>query len=312
MNTESLLSDIPQDLARSAYHGTSFSPEKRGDQAREGYAATVASDYADLIEIAKGDPVKLAVVEAEFPRYRERYATAYRKHLASQSRCISWMITGPANFPVARNEKRNRIERKRAEEMIELRTRALAAIRKEMFPELRPIMSGDSDACQRLAAQIAEAEKEQELMKATNAAIRSNWKHGKETVITALVALGHSQAVAIEMIQPGRFGGMGFASFELTNNGANLRRMKQRLEGIARNQALPTTEKEAANGIRLEDCPAENRVRLFFPGKPDVTIRTKLKSSGFRWTPSLGCWQAYRNNGTLWTAQNMITEKATP
>lgn len=309
MNIESLLADIPQSLARSAFSGTSFTPEKRGDQAREGYAATVAADYADLIEIAKGDPAKLAVVEAEFPRYRERYATAYRKHLASQARCISWMITGPANFPVARNEKRNAIERKRAEEMIELRKRALAAIKKAMFPELAPIMAGDSDACQRLAVKISEAEKEQELMKATNAAIRSNWKHGKEAVVAALAALGHSQAVAAEMIQPGRFGGMGFASFELTNNGANIRRMKQRLEGIARNQATPASEKQSANGIRLEDCPAENRVRLFFPGKPDVAIRTKLKSSGFRWAPSLGCWQAYRNNGTLWTAQNMIAPK---
>lgn len=212
-------------------------------------------------------------------------------------------------FTALRLPRRNRIERKRAEEMIELRKRALAAIKKEMFPEHAPIMAGDSDACQRLAANIAAAEKEQELMKATNAAIRSNWKHGKEAVLAALVALGHSQTLAVEMIQPGRFGGMGFASFELTNNGANIRRMKQRLEGIARNQAQPTEHKEGANGLRLEDCPAENRIRLFFPGKPDAAIRTKLKSSGFRWAPSLGCWQAYRNNGTLWTAQNMIAPK---
>lgn len=35
---------------------------------------------------------------------------------------------------------------------------------------------------------------------------------------------------------------------------------------------------------------------------PD-TVRDRLKRSGFRWTPSLGCWQAYRNDRSIRLAQ---------
>lgn len=40
-------------------------------------------------------------------------------------------------------------------------------------------------------------------------------------------------------------------------------------------------------------------MRLYFSGKPDDATRGRLKSRGFRWTPSLGCWQAYRNPTAL-------------
>lgn len=302
MNAETFLNDIPVELFVRSHSGISFTPEKYGESDRNTYAAILAQDYANLLEVIADKPEMQETLDVEFARYREGYKARTAARLQSESRCISWMITGPANFPTARNEKRNRVAQKRSEEVTEFRKRALAAIRKTLCPELRPIMSGDADAPQRLAANIAEAEKEQGLMKATNAAIRSNWKHGQETVLAALVALGHSQVMAVEMIQPGRFGGMGYASFELTNNGANIRRMKQRLEGISRNQTRVATQAEGENA-RLEDCPADNRVRLFFPGKPSVEVRSRLKSSGFRWTPSLGCWQAYRNYNAMETAK---------
>lgn len=34
---------------------------------------------------------------------------------------------------------------------------------------------------------------------------------------------------------------------------------------------------------------------VFFPTKPDEAVRGRLKSHGFRWAPSIGAWQAYRN-----------------
>ena len=96
-----------------------------------------------------------------------------------------------------------------------------------------------------------------------------------------------------------------FAPYELTNNSANIRRVKARVEGIARDQAKPVEQIESATGIDYEDDPPANRVRLTFPGKPSQEVRTELKKNGFRWTPSLGVWQAYRNPWSMATARKI-------
>ena len=35
----------------------------------------------------------------------------------------------------------------------------------------------------------------------------------------------------------------------------------------------------------------DNRLQVFFDGKPDADTRAELKSNGFRWAPSVGAWQ---------------------
>jgi hypothetical protein len=307
MNAAELLNDIPLTLARAAYSNLSMDPERRADTTRNDYANTLAEDWQTLSKCAD-TPDKQATLEAEFARYREGYGRKYRAYLHSNSRCASWFITGPSNFPVARMEKRNNIAHKRLDELLDFRKRAVSAITKTLCPELRPIMSGDADAVERLKEKIAEAEKMQEVMKACNAAIRKHAKAGEAAQIAALAEIFNSAGIPkmeaeIKLIlHPVFTGCTGFMSFELSNGSANIRRMKQRLEHISRNQAKPATTHEGTQA-RFEDCPAENRVRLFFPGKPSAEIRTRLKSAGFRWSPTIGAWQAYRNPHTTQTAQ---------
>jgi|GEM_PF-293155 len=292
--------DIPLDLAQAAHGGTSFVPERRGQQERNEYADTLRSDYAELSALAD-TPEKQAQLVEEFDRYRAGYRKRSLALLHSRSRCLSPMITGGARFPVERNRKRNEIAHRRLEELLDFRTRALAAIRKALQPELRPIMASDADATDRLREKIAQAEALQERMKAANAAIRKHAKTGQEAQVKALVDLGFEIRRACELLKPDFCGRIGFPGYELTNNNANIRRMKERVVGIEKAQATPDTVQEG-KAARLEDCPAENRIRLFFPGKPGAEVRDRLKANGFRWAPSLGCWQAFRNPRALQTA----------
>jgi hypothetical protein len=294
MNYES---DIPIRVAHAAWAGISFSPERRGDIARTEYAETLQNDY-DRLSAQCSEELK-AQFEEEFSRYRTGYRNRTLKWLCSESRCMSTLITGPSNFPTRRNQKRNDVSHKRLNELSDYRARALAAIEKIIHPEWRPIMSGDDDATARLQEKIAKAEATQEHMRAVNKLIKR--KTGPD--IEGLKALGLSDYEITERQKPDFCGRVGFADYELTNNNANIRRMKQRLEGITRNQALPDTSVKNDNGITLEDCPAENRIRLTFPGKPSDEIRNRLKKNGFRWTPSLGVWQAYRNYWSMETAK---------
>lgn len=310
MNAEQFKSDIPLETARQAYSGVSFSPERRADQERDGYAAQMAADYQTLEKLIKNKPDMAATLAAEFERYRQGYRQRLLKKLHSDSRCVSWMIAGPSNFPVRRMEKRNNVAHKRLTELVEFRERALAAITKTLCPELRPIMAGDSDAVSRLQEEIAKAEKMQAIFKEVNAAIRQNRKDGESAQIQAVAEVFRAanctkqdpEVYARELLKPDFCGRIGFASFELTNNGANIRRMKQRLESLQRAKAQPVQEAQGANA-RYEDCPPDNRVRLFFPGKPSAEVRSRLKSNGFRWSPTIGAWQAYRNSNTLSVAK---------
>ena len=289
--------DIPAGLAQAAHAGTSFVPEKRATQEKAEYAGTLTGDWARLSALATTEEKRAALVE-EFARYRASYGARYRAYLSSRSRCLSTMIAGPSKFPVRRMEKRNAVADRRCSELLEFRERALAAIRKALCPELAPIMAGDADAVERLEAKVMKAEQLQERMKAANAAIRKHAKAGAAAQAWALVALGFPESLALKLLEnvPGH--GMGFPHYELTNNGANIRRMKERLEGITRAKATPDTAQDG-EAARVEDCPGENRVKLFFPGKPAAEVRETLKRGGFRWAPSEGAWKAYRHQHTL-------------
>lgn len=283
--------------AMAAHQGTSWVPEKRAQQEIESHAAELAQDRAALEKHAT-TPEKLATLDAEWARYAAGYTERKRRYLASRARVISWFIAGPSKFPAARMNKRADVSHRRLEDLISFRERALQAIIRTLHPEWRPIMAGDADAEARLVEKIAKAEALQERMKAANAAIRKHAKAGAEAQTRALVEQGLSPTHAAELLKPDYCGRIGFPDYETRNNGANIRRMRERLEQVRRTHAQPVTEKAGANA-RLEDDPPANRVRLFFPGKPAADVRERLKRGGFCWTPSIGCWQAYRNTWSL-------------
>lgn len=302
--TPDFSADIPLELAIRAHSGTSHSPERRGESEVRGYAQTLSADLAEFTALAEKHGTAAALDEL-FPKYRDGFKRCTLAHLAAKSRCLSTMIAGGSNFPVRRAEKANATEHRRLDELLNCRALWRKRILKAITPNTGgPIMSGDADAVERLKGEIQQAEAKQARMKESNAAIRKHRKAGRVAQVAALVALGFSEALAAKLLEPDSCGRIGFADFELTNNNANIRRMKQRLAIVEKAHATPATEQEGTKA-RLEDCPPENRVRLYYPGKPDADTRATLKSCGFRWTPSLGCWQAYRNNRTLPMARHL-------
>jgi len=288
--------DIPADLARAAHGGTSFTPDKRADQERASYAATMAADLASLERYATTDE-KRALLADEFARYRAGYAARVRAYLGARSRCMSSMITGPSRFPTARNAKRNATADKRCQEMLDYREGALAAITRKLRPELAPIMAGDDDAAARLRQKLAKAEERQAGMKAANAAIRKAAKGGAAAQVAALVALGYPETIARELLTPDSLGRVGFADYEIKNNGAQIRQIAARLASVTAAKATPDTTTRGEHAT-IEESAADNRIRLTFPGKPAADVRARLKAGGFRWAPTINAWQAYINNGT--------------
>lgn len=171
------------------------------------------------------------------------------------------------------------------------------------------ISSDDPDAMQKLRARIAGLEELQEEMKAINKIVKSRRKnYSVDEKKADLVKMGRSEAFADKIFEPDFCGRLGIAGYTLQNNNANIRRLKARLEQMEKHQDDESQEIRIGD-IEIIDNVEENRVQVFFPGKPDADIRKQLKSAGFRWAPSNGCWQSFRNGYQLNRVREILSPK---
>ncbi len=164
------------------------------------------------------------------------------------------------------------------------------------------ISSDDPEAVTKLLAKIEVAESRQNLMKKANKAAR---KKGA-TAESVAKALKIDTEAAARILTPNTFGDIGFARFELTNNNANIRRMKQRVEQLRREAATVEAEPIEGNGYQLIESKKDNRIRFIFDGKPSAQIRTFLKRFGFKWAPSIGAWQRQLNGAGRSAAEQVV------
>ncbi len=93
--------------------------------------------------------------------------------------------------------------------------------------------------------------------------------------------------------------------YVLSNRGANMRRIKARIEELEARYDEVSSEYERA-GVRVVDDVEANRLQLIFPGKPDDETRGLLKASGFRWSPTAGAWQRMRSPGANHAAKILL------
>ncbi|WP_083100819.1 hypothetical protein [Pseudophaeobacter leonis] len=97
-----------------------------------------------------------------------------------------------------------------------------------------------------------------------------------------------------------------FAAYELTNNNANISRMKKRIEQFEAASAAETKRQVFKGVCELLENVEENRLQFLFERKPPAAIRTALKVAGFRWAPSQGAWQRQLNNAARYSPQQVL------
>lgn len=173
------------------------------------------------------------------------------------------------------------------------------------------IKTTDPQALEKLNAKLQKLENEQKLMKEINTIIRSS-KSEEAKIEFIMTKCKTCRENAISLLHPKEtWQKPGFASFYLTNNSAEIHRIKQRIATITIYQqevASVQTSGELPEypfpGGRIVENIPENRLQIFFEEKPVKEIREKLKHQGFRWTPSNGSWQCYRHFHILEWAQN--------
>lgn len=193
----------------------------------------------------------------------------------------------------------------------ELNDRA-ARLEAKLISAARPAISADDpSAVAQLQAKLARLERKQADMRTCNTLIRKHAKAGLDAQVAALLAdgpAGMTQELAVTILTPDCFGGIGFASYQLSNNNAEIRRCRARIAELEAAAARPAAAGgENADGVSWGEDTDLNRVWIAFPGKPDPDVRTRLKRSGFRWAPSLNRWQRQTSPAALRLAEGFVT-----
>lgn len=265
------------DLAYRAYTGISFSPEKR--------AARLVIDLSEELD----NDIK--VLGDNPGNYKEKYIEKLSAWLRAKSNCISTMITGPANFPVARAEKANNIERKRGEEFFEWRERYFKAVNRVPRPSIEDDLANQT-------RKLADLEIKQEGMKELNKILK---KHGYD-LIKAEGAIKEAEIPqsAINEMYNGCIQG-----FTLTNNNAKIKNTRDRITALENRLTFQSSFESIefpGGSITVED----DRVKIFNDSKPEQEVIDLYKKNGFRWSPNWKCWVRQLTDNAMFAVKHTI------
>ena len=284
---------INETAARRAKEANSYSDYKPGSATAE-YRSMV-DEAVQLAERQKArvDPMHHEKIDRLLDTYARKLAENMNNSFAIESRVPSILITGGGNFPVRKKEKQNVARDKNTEEWQDIR----GLLGKIRSTGMGGISADDPNAVQKLEAKLSSLEQSQETMKAVNAYYRKN----KTLDGCTLMPPEQLEKLKENFVRFYPMHRQPFPSYSLTNNNAEIRRTKARIEELTR-KAEQSYAGWEFDGGKVEVNKEENRLQVFFDEKPDEEKRTELKSNGFRWSPNAGAWQRQLNSNAFFAA----------
>lgn len=285
---------INEGAARRANDANSFRDYTPGS-ATAAYRQMV-DQAAELAQQQKSrvDPMHHERIDQLLDTYARRLAENMNNSYAIEARVPSILIAGGSNFPVRKKEKQNAARDRNMEDWQDVQ----GILDKIRSTGMGGISADDPQAVAKLEAKLSKLEAAQETMKGVNAYYR---KHGTLEGCTLLkpeqikeLQEGMAQSWHLEKNKP-------FQSFELSNNNAEIRRIRERIEQLKQHEEKSFVGWEFDGG-RVEANKTDNRLQIFFDEKPDDAARAELKANGFKWAPSAGAWQRQLNNNAYYAA----------
>ena len=287
---------INENAARRAKEAISFSDYKPGSATAEyrhyvDEAAEIAARQKKRV-----DPSFHEKIDGLLDAYARKLAANMNKGYEITARVPSIMIAGGSNFPVRKKEKQNAAADKNMEEYREIQ----GLLDKIRSTGMGGISADDPNAVSKLESKLAKLEALQETMKAVNAYYR------KHKTLDGCPHLSPEQIEKLKASMSGsyRANPKPFESYQLSNNNAEIHRLKDRITALTRRKELGYVGWEFDGG-RVEANTADNRLQIFFDEKPDKEIREELKGNGFRYAPSAEAWQRQLNDNAIYAADRI-------
>ncbi len=291
---------INEQTARVAKNINSFSEYKEGSATAE-YRHYVDKVYEVVERIAEEKPHLLEKAERMAGRYSRKLSIYFNDYYRNEASCPSIMISGGGNFPVRKKEKQNsRRETLHKEwEYLESYARKI----ENLLTMKQPILSGDEQAVELLQEKLDGMVETQNMMKAVNAYYR------KEKTLDGCPELTQEEIEKLkaDMASSWHWADVPYLPYELSNNNANIKRTRDRLESLKKVKEAGSQETEC-EFCKVVENTENMRLQLIFDGKPDPEVREILKKNGFRWAPSQSAWQRQLTNNAKYALKEVMSE----
>ena len=284
---------INEAAARRAKDANSFSDYKQGSATAE-YRHYV-DEAVQLAERQKRrvDPMYHAKIDSLLDTYARKLAANMNKGYEIDARVPSILIAGGSNFPTRKKEKQNAARDSNYREWQDIQ----GLLDKIRSTGMGGISADDPQAVQKLEKKLESLEKSQETMKAVNAYYR---KH-KTLDGCPHLPPEELEKLKADMASSWHLEDKPFATWALSNNSAEIRRVKDRIKSLSQQKEIGFVGWEFDGG-KVEANTEANRLQIFFEDKPDEATREALKSNGFRWSPKAGAWQRQLTSNAYYAA----------
>lgn len=244
----------------------------------------------------KVDPIHHERIDQLLDAYAHRLAENTNKSNAITARVPSILVAGGSNFPVRKKEKQNRAADANMAEWRQIQ----GLLYKIRGTGMGGISADDPEAVIKLQAKLKGLEQDQEKMKAVNAYYRKN------KTLEGCPQLSWDEIAGMKagMARSWRASPKPYESFALTNNSANIRRVKARIAELTQ-RAETEYQGWAFEGGAVKMDKEANRLQVFFDEKPDRETCSAMRHSGFKWAPSVGAWQRQLNDNAVRAAKQL-------
>lgn len=283
------------DLAVRAYDGTSFEPEERARYYIHSYEEQLQDDLKVIPDEERGQYVHT---------FREWVRILFTRH----SRILSPMITGPARFPTAKNNRANNAYESAVNEFDGWRERAIKAINRRM-EDAKPEEQKKAEEWARVKREI----------KDTADTIRKIDNGEERGYIRALLVsslYGKLERMALhgktELIQKATEY-VRELNAELPKPLFTARHKFWKLQEVAEASIVKENEKRGTENAEMAFDSgtlvknfAEDRLQILFDAKPDADTIAKLKKNGFRWSPRFKAWQRQLTQNAYYACARVI------
>lgn len=292
---------INESLAKTAHDMMSMRDYEKDSKTKE-YRSYVDKAYDLVDKIVAERPLQAERLYSMAARYSRRMAEYFNRDSKIGCMCPSILISGGGNFPVKKKEKQVQAWDKNHQFYQETQ-KILEKIKSVLYGK-DVIKSGDQDAIERLEEKLESLKDTQERMKAANKAIRmKDVKKADEE----LMNMGYSEEQIKNLREPDFCGRVGYPSYMLQNNNANIHRIEGRLNQLraAKEKGMQETECKLFKVVENTEIM---RLQIIFDGKPEPEVRNILKKNGFRWSPKNSCWQRQLTNNARYSLDRVKEE----